>query len=193
MKAVLATEIGTRVSLRRYWGDGVHDTKYGYHNCHTYLEDILHPIPEGDHPHYGGDLEDHPDDIMWPTHCEECGEPVPADASKQVFNERLYDTPSGRLEPGCLYWITWYPEGLYWDNHKGPYLAAIVPSGDHWVIDSRASNCALPEDRLHRCWVRKGEPPNVHVDKEGLTCQAGAGSVIAGEWHGFLHNGEFHT
>jgi hypothetical protein len=31
----------------------------------------------------------------------------------------------------------------------------------------------------------------VHVDKAGATCTAGAGSIIAGDWHGFLHNGQF--
>lgn len=188
----MAIEVGTRVSLRRYWGRGVHGTEYGYHNCHTPLQEVFHVIPEGDHDHYGGSPEDYPEDA-WPKFCETCQEPVPPEAQKQVFNERLYDTPSGKLEPGCLYWITWYPDTFYWDNHTGPHLAAIVPSGDTWVIDSRASNCSLPDDRLHRCWVRNGTPPDIHVDKEGLTCQAGAGSVITPNWHGFLHHGDFHV
>jgi hypothetical protein len=44
----------------------------------------------------------------------------------------------------------------------------------------------------HRCWVRHGDAKtgNVHVDKNGITCNAGAGSIISPDgWHGFLHNG----
>ena len=43
--------------------------------------------------------------------------------------------------------------------------------------------------RPHKCWVRHGEPPNVHVDKNGVTCNAGAGSIAYPGFHGFLHNG----
>jgi hypothetical protein len=38
--------------------------------------------------------------------------------------------------------------------------------------------------------VKHGTAPNLHVDKAGLTCQAGAGSILCGNYHGFLHNGE---
>ena len=103
----------------------------------------------------------------------------------------LYDTPSGKLEPGCLYWNTDYPENYYWDNHKGPHLMAVLPNGHHWCIDSRANNCTLPDDRLHRCWVRTGEIPNITVGKGGNTCSAGAGSILSGDYHGFLTKGEF--
>jgi len=67
----------------------------------------------------------------------------------------------------------------------------ILPNGIPWDIDSRAGNCALKDDRLHRCWVRTGEPPDVTVGKSGgPTCAAGAGSIQGGDWHGFLRNGE---
>ncbi len=83
-----------------------------------------------------------------------------------------------------------------------------------WRIDGYASNCTSPcrvcgvqrkdhtaslkdsghpyEDSVpeHRCWVRHGtvgEP--IHVDKNGLTCQAGGGSIQTEGWHGFLHRG----
>jgi hypothetical protein len=39
--------------------------------------------------------------------------------------------------------------------------------------------------------VRHGEPPQITVDKRGLTCHAGAGSIALGSYHGFLHNGVF--
>jgi hypothetical protein len=43
----------------------------------------------------------------------------------------------------------------------------------------------------HRCWVRHGYVrQQVHVDKNGVTCNAGAGSIVSPNgWHGFLHNG----
>lgn len=48
---------------------------------------------------------------------------------------------------------------------------------------------AYVDGRPHACWVRHGEPPLVTVDKNGVTCNAGAGSIIGGNWHGFLRNG----
>lgn len=61
-----------------------------------------------------------------------------------------------------------------------------------WYIDNRASNCTLPDDDAHRCWVRHGTVgEKLTVDKVGLTCAAGAGSFFMnrGAWHGFLRNG----
>ena len=81
---------------------------------------------------------------------------------------------------------------------KGPdgrSLAVVCPDGDGlyiWYVDSRASNCTMPNDNEHRCWVRHGDPPNVHVDKDGLTCAAGAGSIHTRGWHGYLHHGFLH-
>jgi hypothetical protein len=49
----------------------------------------------------------------------------------------------------------------------------------------------MPDDGEHRCWVRHGEPPRITVDKNGPTCQAGAGSILAGDYHGFLRDGAF--
>ena len=63
----------------------------------------------------------------------------------------------------------------------------------HWYIDNRASNCTKPADLEHRCWVRHGTVGDkLTVDKNGLTCGAGAGSFFMGpnnEWHGFLRDG----
>lgn len=75
-------------------------------------------------------------------------------------------------------------------NTDGRFLIVRMPNGHDWMIDSRCSNCTLPEDDDHRCWVRHGEPPNLTVDKNGRTCSAGAGSIQSGNWHGFLRNGE---
>ena len=77
--------------------------------------------------------------------------------------------------------------------HFGPdgkHLVVVLPNGDHWHIDSRASNCTLPDDNEHRCWIRHGEPPNITVDKNGNSCGCGC-SIESTTYHGFLRNGEF--
>lgn len=73
----------------------------------------------------------------------------------------------------------------------GRSLVVRCPDGHDWMIDSRASNCTLPKNDTHHCWVRHGKPEDgtLHVDKNGATCAAGAGSI--GKWHGFLHGGRF--
>jgi hypothetical protein len=102
----------------------------------------------------------------------------------------IYDTASGSPEPGDLFWVEHIGSACYlWDNCDGRHLYGVLPNGRWWNIDGRAGNCAQKSDRLHRCWIRHGSPEegNVHVDKEGLTCEAGAGSIDAG-WHGHLHH-----
>jgi hypothetical protein len=98
--------------------------------------------------------------------------------------------------PGAMYFVEAYQhEGKYrdWNNDSGQHLHVILPNGHPWDIDTRASNCTMKDDRNHRCWIRHGEPPNITVDKNGLTCAAGAGSIAAGGYHGFLRNGFFVT
>ena len=191
MKAKFANETGTRVFLRRYWGDDCPGR--GCHNAMRHLFDtneMLNGVDaEGNmtYNRYGGEHESYTE---WPEKCNDCGAICPEDANKQVFNKRLYDTPSGDIEPGCLYYAPWYDD-VYWVNQETPTLCAMLPNGNIWVIDSRASNCTMPDDKTHRCWVRHGEPPNIHVDKNGYTCAAGGGSILSGNYHGFLHNGEF--
>lgn len=74
---------------------------------------------------------------------------------------------------------------------SGPQLYVVLPDKNPWNIDGRANNCTLPLDFEHRCWIRHGVPPSITVDKDGLTCAAGAGSIqVGGGWHGFLRNGE---
>lgn len=97
--------------------------------------------------------------------------------------------------PGAM----WFADISYMDgsdylwNNEDAHgrLHVVCPNGRHWDIDSRCSNCTLPNDHVHRCWVCHGEPPNITVDKQGVTCAAGAGSILAGDYHGFLRNGEF--
>lgn len=170
--------------------------KNGIHNAYLPIDDRLGDAAQADF----GDESDY---TVWPTACAYCAAEVPTEAparpsvgesgthwTRQVFVERLFDTPSGKPEPGDLYWLRGHEDRScwHWDNCDGMHLHGIVPNGDRWDIDSRASNCTLKDDRLHRCWVRHGRPEdgNVHVDKNGLTCNAGGGSIDTGGWHGHL-------
>jgi hypothetical protein len=75
----------------------------------------------------------------------------------------------------------------------GRILVCVCPDGHAWTIDARASNCTLPDDDEHWCWCRHGRPEDgtLHVDKSGVTCAAGAGSILTHTgWHGFLHYGQ---
>lgn len=200
MKVRLAVPTGTRAWLRCYWGTSAHGQQWGYHNAELFLGEVDRQVPEiEDKRQAFGRVEDYADD-RWPVQCGSCGEPVPAEANRQVFTRIRYDTSSGLLEPGCMYWASWYharrsengPFCFMWDNCTDPrgHLHVVLPNNMEWDIDSRAKNCTLPQDRLHRCWVREGEPPLVTVGKGGYTCSAGAGSIQAGNYHGFLRNGE---
>lgn len=202
MRARLATCVGTRAHLRIYWGGDCPNCgdqgSAGYHNAMVLLGDT----ERQDDWSFMGEPRDHAGDPRWPTKCDHCGKEAPATATRQVFRDRVYDTPTGTLEPGCLYWADWFREHdddgagvsgscVLHDKCDGRHLMAILPNGRQWDIDGRASNCTMREDRLHRCWVRHGEPPNVTVDKDGLTCAAGAGSIQAGDYHGHLRDGSF--
>jgi hypothetical protein len=93
---------------------------------------------------------------------------------------------------GAIWENTWY----YGDEALKPWLGADgksftvrTPGGD-WHIDGRANNCTKIDDDTHKCWCRHGEAPNFTVNKVGNTCSAGAGSIMKGNYHGFLINGE---
>jgi hypothetical protein len=100
------------------------------------------------------------------------------------------------------------------DHYRGPdghCLVVRCPDGHDWNVDSIASNCDSPckncrvpykdhkyetckryeDSRPHKCWVKSGDvrAGTVHVDKNGVTCGAGAGSIQTSKWHGFLDNG----
>lgn len=48
------------------------------------------------------------------------------------------------------------------------------------------------DSQPHYCWVRHGDPrtERIHVDKNGVTCKAGSGSISKEDYHGFLHFGK---
>lgn len=156
------------------------------------------------------------DDPLWPTHCDHCGLAFhDTEDPKQLFRHRLY----AGAPDGALYTFHDCPVGAMWDadwmgdphcGHDGIHLAVQTPGGT-WLVDGQSSNCTRDQsvevpapdgadpshkwhrfERSHYCWVRHGDPrrpSTLHVDKNGNTCQAGAGSIIIGGWHGFLHHG----
>ena len=213
--------------LRIYWDrvtvrdDGAYiyqnDCPNSYGNGHPGTHNTYAPLPRTEGATWGsfGKIEDYPAD-MWPTACSHCGKPVPTDVwtrscqepsdvgkegvwlVRQVFESRLYDSPSGSPEPLDVFWRACkhaddVGKCWNWDNCPGQHLIAVCPNGHDWNVDGRASNCGSPDDRIHRCWVRHGSPEDgtLHVDKGGVTCNAGGGSIQAGDYHGHLHNGRF--
>lgn len=115
--------------------------------------------------------------------------PQDEDYSEQIW--RRIDT--GEQKPFSEFGVgaMWFEniDGYYYrPGPDGKSLSVRTPGGD-WRIDSRASNCTMPDENDHRCWVRHGIPPMITVDKIGNTCKAGAGSIQMGQYHGFLING----
>lgn len=138
---------------------------------------------------------DHP---SWPKVCEACGQPFNEHARWQVNSPSLYTgAPDGRLYTlrtlpvGAMWNADWFGKLPAYTGPDGISLVVKLPNGNDWLVDGRASNCTLPNDDVHKCWIRHGDPRtgNVHVDKQGNTCSAGAGSILSGNYHGFLHNG----
>jgi hypothetical protein len=106
--------------------------------------------------------------------------------------------PHSQLPAGAL-WVARRPVNRGRDEYPavgndGLAVYCKHVDGHPWHIDGRASNCTMPNDYRHRCWVRHGTVgENLTVDKNGNTCKAGAGSFFMGpnnEWHGFLRQGK---
>lgn len=182
-----------RVWLRRYEG-GSSCPAGGYHQAMTPIgeePDSTRAIGD-DHPH---------DDERWPAFCEKCGNPFSEADEWQRFRRAIYRRPDtgeemvlGEVPVGAVWNATWFVEHrippCFDVGEDGRCLVVQTPGGE-WPIDSRASNCTMPDDNTHKCWVRHGLPEDgtLHVDKNGHTCAAGAGSIQCGSYHGFLHNG----
>jgi len=199
-------ETGTqRLSLRRFRFSGPCPGDASYHNAMVPIAEV--PIESQEHNGrrcMGSPSFEKPakDDPRWPTHCS-CGYEFADTDEWQLFNEALYrrsdtgelvtlrDAPAGAL------WYAFWRVGDLAPTPDGNIVMCKTPGGD-WCIDDRASNCTRPDDNVHHCWVRHGSPEDplglnsgqpFHVDKNGDTCSAGAGSIICGNYHGFLHGG----
>ncbi len=183
-------------SLRRY-GRNAHACPNGYHDASVALDVVAHAIDANctvtindDWPH---------DDPRWPTQCAHCNYVFSIEDAYQLNQERLLRRPdtrelltirAARQLPGAMYRASWYaPFSTSQDD--GAPLIVVTPGGE-WNIDSQATNCTMKDDwhqDRHHCWVREGIPPCITVGKNGVTCAAGAGSIQAGSYHGFLRNG----
>jgi hypothetical protein len=150
-------------------------------------------------------------DPRWPMHCEHCQRAFGPVDDYQLFQRSIYKRPdTGESWPltdvpvGACWSAPWFTEQEYNKGKTGSgynvgpdgrCLVVRCPDGHDWMIDSRCSNCTRIDDNEHFCWVRHGRPEdgNLHVDKNGNTCSAGAGSIQTKNWHGFLHAGFLHT
>lgn len=193
-----------RLKLRRYVsGPKCPTNPHGYHNAEFPLGE--RPARFSESREDGGrsldywdwlepEFVNHPN---WPVCCA-CGYQFTDADERQIFQELIYrradtgEETTLRDAPHGAMWDSWW----FGDHYKGPdgirLTVKLPPDGYDWLVDSRASNCTMPNDNTHKCWVRHGDPRtgNVHVDKNGHTCAAGAGSIATPRWHGFLHNGE---
>lgn len=190
------------VGLRRYASpDGAGFTcDEGYHTATTLIGTAPAEADEQGFLQAPRDEDADRSDPRWPTHCERgCGYAFVDEDRWQNWIERQYvrtdtgeTTTLRRAEPGAC-WDAFWIRGLYRDRDTADGITLMVkcPNGQDWCVDSEASNCTRKGDRTHACWVRHGDPRECHVtvDKDGDTCQAGAGSIQAGDYHGFLQNG----
>jgi len=172
----------------------------GIHNASVRIEDVPAEYEEQEGRRYLTEVipETFQDDPRWPLSCT-CGYQFQGADEWRVSQDGLYrrsDTsqviPLRDAGPGAMWNADWM-SGI-WQGDDGRCLVVKLPNGSDWVIDSQASNCTMPDDhdqKRHHCWIRHGEPPLITVDKEGVTCGAGAGSIQSGDYHGFLRNGEF--
>lgn len=191
-------EVGMVAYLRSYYSrENEPCPIHGYHNAMTELT-RTRTIADWK---AGGDDNDYPLS-SYPATCE-CGYVFQDYATRHIFRKRLYQTLDGKevtygeLQVGDVFYMNnHFHEDrcpARWTNCDGRHLHCVVPGNNHWDIDSRASNCTMKDDTTHRCWVRHGDPAKgeiLHVDKAGITCQAGAGSIVVPEWHGFLHHNQ---
>ncbi len=148
--------------------------------------------------------EDSPGWSAAPKNCA-CGAPFTSDDLHGRGSPRYRRLDNGeeirgKLPPGALYVAGGLgDEKDYYKGMRGADGLCVVcvlpdPTGTHWYIDSQATNCTRKDDETHRCWVRHGTVGGtIHVDKNGDTCQAGAGSIAVPGYHGFLHNGELRS
>lgn len=184
-----------RESLRRFtWSDSTKcPGSWGGHDAEIVIGD-LELLLDGHNGGGRGDDFNHADP-RWPTKCEHCDYAFGPSDQWQHNVTRYYQGGGQRfilrVAPiGAMWDATWYPDS-FGKGADGIGLIVQTPGGS-WHVDGRASNCTKPDDKVHRCWCRHGDPRtgNVHVDKNGNTCAAGAGSIAIGSYHGFLHNGE---
>jgi hypothetical protein len=191
---------------------------WGYHDAEAVWQPQVERDPDKRTEFEGGSFSAVPhDDPTWPTHCK-CGYAFKEEDHWQTNHQRLYRSSLDgtlmtlREAPTGAMWDAWWyrDREAQHDWATGPdgiCLIVKLPNGSDWLVDQEASNCTRTQwhsytdeegrqyrkwtGRTHYCWVRHGDPRtgDLHVDKNGDTCAAGAGSILSGSYHGFLHNG----
>jgi len=215
----LAPTASARVGLRRYSHLDCPRKPGAYHDWTVFLGEAPLPRVTGERSHWGQAEYDFPgrDDPRWPACCP-CGYQFAPGDEWQEWQEALYrradngELATIRDAPDGAMWDAWWMPEPY-RGADGRCLVVKCPGGAEWMIDGRASNCPMPglvsqaaaehgegspehqavqaQDLAHKCWIRHGEPPAITVDKDGVTCSAGGGSIQAGAYHGFLRGGVF--
>ena len=193
-----------RIGLRRY-SSRVHDGNQW--TCETGWHEAA--VTTGEAPTVYNDVDSHGwqsitspvpdtphDNVNWPAYCDKgCGyEFTPDDRWQDNYDQvwrRTDGSATGVLRdaaPGACWDAWWMPD--IWRRPDGISLMVRCPNGHDWFVDGEASNCTR-KCEPHACWVRHGDPRlcQVTVDKNGDTCAAGAGSIVAGDYHGFLQGG----
>lgn len=184
-----------QIDLRRF--ARADETSGHYHDASAYFDECR-VVTNEDGFAIGTSCDDDippHDDPRWPTVCATGdGYVFQPDDEWQPFTQLVWR----RADTGEMVGLRDAPPGATWDawwmQNRGPDGIALMvrcPNGHDWHVDCQASNCTRPGEP-HQCWVRHGDPRdcNVTVDKNSPnTCAAGAGSIQAGDYHGFLQAG----
>jgi hypothetical protein len=217
MKPLNTLRVALRKATASNVGEKCPDTGHG-HSARNFVESVEFPFDDNewqqfidpsdeDSPLWSIKTAWHAQAEAWPTHCS-CGYEFKPNDYKSVEFNRWYQRDGddtlyviGEMPIGAIFNSMWNlrynrEEGpkSYWTGEDGMCLSVVCPGGV-WCIDSRASNCDMREDDIHRCWVRTGVPPELHVGKDGNTCGAGAGSIwirmgSPDSYHWFIHHGQ---
>lgn len=163
---------------------------FSYHTAKVHIDDIENPTEEQIVSHFNWPH----DDPRWPKQCS-CGYVFVEEDYWQLDVDWLwkrtdiYDIRTLHdAQPGAMWYADWY--GDHWKGPDGRTLVVKCPGGLEWIIDSKANNCAKPNEP-HNCWRREGVPPNITV----YGGCSGASSIAIGEpgtpgyYHGHLVNG----
>lgn len=191
--------------LRRYSNRALGnspDCAGGYHQALVYTEQG--PAELNERGYRSSPPEADHSDPRWPTTCSQCDYRFTETDVWQSWSELIYERADGQqfvlhptagadvldapsAPPGAMWDAKWIP---WAKRDDGICLMVRLPNGHDWMVDSEANNCTR-KGEPHACWVRHGNPRTepVTVDKAGDTCTAGAGSIAAGDYHGFLQNG----
>ncbi len=132
----------------------------GYHNAEFHLGDFDSSF---DTEYSDDETRKIPHNFpSWPAQCI-CGYRFVDSDSWQVRDERLYRrADNGELVtrddkiPGMMYDATWHHGIEGWCGPDGKALHVVLPNGQTWAIDSRCSNCTMPDDNVHKCWCAPG-------------------------------------